>query len=296
MIARRYDIPFNRDGAGRFLPWLIALMVYLAALALSGALVLDRALASWDRGLSGALTVELPPAPGKGDGGLAAAVAALQATPGVLSARPLGRDEVAKLIEPWLGPNLQPEELALPRLVDVRIDVARGVDLTTLGQRLAAAAPNAVLDDHRLWLDRLGAIIRMAEAIALGIVALIGAAAVLTVIFTTRTGLAVHRDVIELLHLMGAQDSYVADQFERQALKLGLAGGTIGLALAVATLVALSRAGDAAAILGGQALPMPNLTLTPWHWASLLVLPAAAVGLAMVTARLTVLGALARMP
>jgi cell division transport system permease protein len=297
MMGRRFDIPFNRDGAGRFLPWLIALMVYLAALATSGALVLDRALASWDRGLSGALTVELPPATGKtGDGGLAAAVAALQGTPGVLSARPLARDEVAKLLEPWLGPNLRPEDIALPRLVDVRLDTAHGVDLTALTQRLAAAAPDAVLDDHRLWLDRLAAIIRMAEAIAVGIVMLIGAAAVLTVIFTTRTGLAVHRDVIELLHLMGAHDAYIAEQFERQALRLGLVGGAVGLALAVATLLALGRAGEAVALLGGQALPGPSLNLAAWHWVTLVLLPAAAAGLAMVTARLTVLGALARMP
>ena len=42
LAAPAIDIPFDRDGSGRFLPWLVALMVYLAALALSGALVLER--------------------------------------------------------------------------------------------------------------------------------------------------------------------------------------------------------------------------------------------------------------
>jgi cell division transport system permease protein len=289
-VKRRVDIAFNRDGSGRFLPWLIALMVYLAALAASGALGLDRALASWDRGLSGTLTVELPPAPpdGKSDGGLAAAVKTIRATAGVTSVRPLGRPEVAKLLEPWLGPTLPPEELALPRLIDVRIDTSGSADLDKLRAALAKASPQAVVDDHRLWFERLAALIRSAQATAL--------AAVLTVIFTTRTGLAVHHDVIELLHLMGARDTYIAAQFQYQALRLGLAGGAIGLGLALATLLALGHASDAASMFGERTLPLPSLSLALMDWAVLPLLPAAAAILAMVTARVTVLGALSRMP
>jgi cell division transport system permease protein len=297
-VTRRLDIPFDRDGSGRFLPWLIALMVYLAALAASGALALDRALGSWDRGLSGTLTIELPPAPadGKGDGGLANAVKTIKATAGVISVQPLSRDAVAKLLEPWLGPTMPPEELALPRLIDVRIDTARGADLDGLRAALAKAAPNAVLDAHRWWCERLAALNRAAQATALGIVALIGAAAVLTVIFTTRTGLAVHRDVIELLHLMGARDSYIAAQFQYQALRLGLGGGVIGLGLALATLFGLGHASDAAAVFGERSLPLPSLGLALLDWVALPLLPVAAAILAMVTARVTVLGALSRMP
>lgn len=298
MTRRRLDIPFDRDGSARFLPWLIALMVYLAALALSGALALEHALARWDRGLSGMLTVELPPPPAAAadDGGLAAAVKTLKATPGVIAARPLARADVAKLLEPWLGTAVPPEELAMPRLIDVRIDTVRGVDLAVLRGALAKAAPQAVLDDHRLWLDRLASLVRSAEATALAVVVLIGGAAVMTVIFTTRTGLSVHRDVIELLHLMGARDGYIATQFQHHALRLGLVGGMIGLALAAATLVSLGHAADAAAVLGDRALPLPTLRLSSGDWAALPLLPVAAAFLAMITARLTVLGALARMP
>jgi cell division transport system permease protein len=294
MSARAIDIPFDRDGSGRFLPWLIALMVYLAALGSSVALALDRALQSWDRGLAGAATVELPPAPAQGDGGLAAALAALKGSPGVLSARPLDRAQMAKLVEPWLGPDL-PQALRLPRLIDVRLDTGAAIDLAALKARLGRAAPGAVLDDHRVWLVRLQKLVRMAEAIAACVVFFIAAAAVLTVIFTTRTGLSVHRDAIELLHLMGARDGYIARQFERQALRLGLAGGTLGLALALVTIVVLGHASAAAASLGETA-PLPSLGLAAWHWLVLLVLPVAAALLAMVTARITVLGALARMP
>lgn len=295
-MSRRLDIPFDRDGSARFLPWIIALMVYLAALALSGAITLDHALARWDRGLAGTLTVELPPAAGAHDDAIAGVLNTLHATPGVIAAEPLSRAAVAKLVAPWLGPSLPPGVLALPRLVDVRIDIAHGVDLKRLSAALTKAAPGAVLDDHRLWLAPLAALVRSVEATAIAIVALVGAAAVMTVIFTTRTGLSLHRDVIELLHLMGARDSYIAAQFQHQALRLGLIGGLIGLALAALTLLGLMHASAAAAMLGQTAPPLPSFTLSAGDWVALPLLPVAAAVLAMMTARLTVLGALARLP
>jgi len=288
------DVPFDRDGSGRFLPWLVALMVYLAALAVSGALMLERALDGWDRGLMGTLTVELPPASAGNDGGLAATLKDLAAAPGVLSARPLSRAEMTALLAPWLGPSV-PNDLALPQLVDVRIDPAR-LDETALAARLGRDAMGAAIDDQRVWLDRLARLVRMAEIVAAGIVCLIGAAAVLTVIFTMQAGMAVHRDVIELLHLVGARDGYIARQFQRQALRLSLWGGGAGIVLALATLLALAHAGDAARALGTTGPSLPSLTLVPTQLAALILLPVAAALLAMVTARLTVIRALTRMP
>ena len=294
MTPRRLEIPFDRDGSGRFLPALIALMVYFAALATSGALALDQALQHWSSGLAGTLTVELPAADDKAKDQFPAALAALKATPGIVSATPLERAQIAKLLEPWLGPGVAADELALPRLIDVRIDP--GFDLAALRGALFRAAPSAVLDDHRIWLDRLAALGFTAEATALLILALVIAAAAMVVIFATRTGLSVHRDVIDLLHLMGARDGYIAAQFQQRALRLGLSGGLIGLGLALATLLALAHAGDAAASLGAYATPVPSLRLALRHWAILFLLPPAASLIAMLTARFTVLGALARMP
>ena len=297
MLKQRLDIPLNQDGSVRFLPWLIALMVYLAGLALAGMLVLNGALAHWDRSLAGTLTVEIPPAePGKGDGGLAAALQMLRATRGVVAAQALSDEATAKLIEPWLGSALTPDELALPRLVDLRIDPAAPPDLAALRSRLAAAAPGAVVDDHRRWLDRLASLVLSIEATALVVMTLIGTAAVSTVVFTTRAGLAVHHAVIEVLHLIGARDNYIAAQFQRQALDLGLRGGLIGLALTVATLLAVGRAGAAANLLGEPVRLLPALSLAPWHWSLLALLPPAAGVIAMLTARITVMRALARMP
>jgi cell division transport system permease protein len=289
-------IPFGRDGSGRFLPALTALMVFLAGLALAAVMALDHTLARWDQSLTGTLTVEVPAATGAGDPGLAAALGVLHATPGVERATPLDRAATLKLVEPWLGTALSPADLELPRLIDVRLDPAARPDLAALRARLAQAAPGTTLDDHQLWLDSLARFARSAELTALAVLALIGGVAVLSVSFATRTGLAVHRDIIELLHLMGAHDGYIARQFERQALRLALIGGIAGLALAVAALLALEHATSAAALFGRGVTLLPALHLRGWNWAALVALPPVAGLVAMSTARLTVLATLRRLP
>ena len=174
------------------------------------------------------------------------------------------------------------------------------IDPAALAKRLAAVAPSARLDDHRGWLDRLFAVALAIELVAAAIVALVAGAAVMSIVFATRTGLAIHHGTVEVLHLIGARDSFIAAQFQWPALRLGLRGGLIGLVPAVLTLLGLSQAAGGAAVggavVGGAISALPSLTLAPWQWAILLLLPIAAGITALATARFTVLRSLARMP
>lgn len=296
MIRRRQEnIPLRRDGTARLLPWLIAPTVYLAAIAIAAMLTLGGALQQWDRGLAGTMTVELPPN-ALSDATVNTVLKLLRGTQGITSAVPLDRAAEGKLLAPYLGTAVAPEELDLPRLIDVRVAAGGALDVNALRAKLAGAAPGSVLDDHQQWLDRLYALALSVEAAGLAIVAMVSAASVLTVVFTTRAGLAVHRDVIELLHMMGARDSYIARQFQREALRLGFVGGIGGLVLAAVTIWGLGHAADAVSIFGEEAALLPDLRLVAWQWSALVLLPIAAGIAAMVTARLTVLRALARLP
>jgi len=119
---------------------------------------------------------------------------------------------------------------------------------------------------------------------------LIGTATVATLVFATRAGLVIHHDVIELLHMIGARDGYVAGQFQMRSLWLGLKGGLIGMALATATFLVLGYLGRQI-----EAMLMPPLALGPIQWAALASLVAFAALISMLTARITVMRALARM-
>ena len=290
--GRGLDLPADGDGSGRFLPWLIGLMVYLAALALAGMMVLQGAIERWDSALAGTLTVQLPASAGSN---VEAVLALLRATPGVIRAEPLDAAANAALLEPWLGQGLAASELRLPRLIDLRVDPTRELDHSALAKHLAAVAPGARLDDNRGWLDRLFDIALAIELVAAAIVALVTGAAVMSIVFATRTGLAIHHGTVEVLHLIGAHDTFIATQFQWHALRLGLRGGVIGLVPAVLTLLVLGEAAGGAMPAGGVGA-LPSLTLAPADWGILLLLPVAAALTALSTARITVLRALARMP
>jgi cell division transport system permease protein len=298
MMRRHLDLPLNRDGSVRFLPWIVALMVYLASLALAGTLVVRDVVTRWDRGLTGTLTVELPAAPagGRDDGAVELALKVLRTTTGVVRADALDARRTAELLEPWLGSNIDAADLPLPRLIDLRIEPRAGIDLAALGERLAAAVPGAKLDDHRRWLDRVLRAAFAIEVVAGLVVVLVGLAAVLAVIFATRTGLAVHHGIVEVLHLIGARDGYIARQFEWHALRLGIRGGIAGLLLAGLTLVGIAAAAGRIGALDDAVPLVPALSAPAIEWALLLLLPIAAGLVAMLTARITVLRALRRLP
>jgi cell division transport system permease protein len=293
MFRTHYDLPLQRDVTGRFLPWIIALMVYLAILALAGSMVLSDMAQRWDKGLAGTLTIQVPPLSDGTptlDTRIQAALGVLHATPGIGKAEPLKREQMASLLEPWLGSGALSADLPVPALIDVTMSGGR-IDVRGLAQRLRAAVPGVEVDDHAAWLKDVLTIARAVETVALGVVALVGGAAVATVIFVSRAGLAIHGPVVELLHVMGAPDRYVARQFQSHVLGLAVRGGIAGTLLAAATLFGLSRA-------GGEIVAdmMPDMNLTPVQLVSLVGVPLTAAILAAVTARLTVMRALARLP
>ncbi len=296
MLFRRSDVPLDRDASGRFLPWLVAVMVYLAALALICALSMSRAIGHWEQGLRGTLTIQVPRAvqadsPDAAADPLDRVVQVLIATAGVREAKVLEPDEIERLLEPWLGAAGGLLDLPVPALISVTLDPEATPDVGRLTREIADAAPGAVVDTHQAWLGKVRDLARSVQWVAILVVGLIGGCAVAIVAFATRMGLSVHGPVIQLLHMIGARDSYVASQFQAHALTFALRGGIAGLALAVGTVILVGRT-----LSGGEAILLPELALHPLDWSALVLLPALIALVAMVTARVTVLRTLGRMP
>jgi cell division transport system permease protein len=292
MRRNRSDIPLQADAASRVLPWLVAVMAYLAVLALAGAFVVAGAVQEWSAGVRGTLTVQIPPAP-EGDTmtdkHVEQARLILQDTAGVVRIRVLEREEIAQLIRPWL-PGADASQIALPRLIDVGQSGDAAIDLARLRARLTAAVPGATIEDHQKWMSGLLRLGNSIMVLALAIPALTLAATVLTVVFAVHTGLNIHRDVTEILHLIGARDRYIARQFERNAMWMGFRGGLIGTVAALATILLI---GQLAGRIEAFDLPVPEFSV--WQWLCLALLPVAAALVARFSARATVLRSLAKM-
>jgi len=295
ILKPRSDLPFDRDSGAAYLPTMIALMVFLATLALAAVLVLQNLITRWDRDIQGTLTVQVLPVDGDNKSVATAkrvdrAVRLLEDTPGVATVRVLTGEELSRLIEPWLGDVTLIADLPLPRLIDVSLDPDKPADLDKLAEALKKAIPGASVDDHRVWLAR---IVRLAEGLKMlsrAVMALVTLAAAFAVIHATRSALEIHRRSIEILHLVGAHDGYVARQYALRALAFGLEGAVIGFACAVPVLWGLGRM--AKNIEGGL---LAEVGLSTQHWMGLAVIPLAAALVAMIAAFLTVMRTLHRM-
>lgn len=235
--------------AGRSLMTVIAIMTLLAALSAALSLMVFDASADWRSAVSQEMTAQIRPVAGRNlDADVAAALAAARTFPGIADASALDKSSSDALLEPWLG-KLDLGELPVPRMVVLRLDPARPLDLAAFRAALRAAAPTATLDDHRFWLERLAG---MANALAIGaalIFVLILIAIATAVAFATRGAMAGAREIVDVLHFVGATDGYIAREFQRHFFRLGGKGAAIGaisaLAVFLVARLALRSAADA---------------------------------------------------
>ena len=287
---RRIGRVLPREQGAISLDLVIAVMAFLAALALGGVLIAQRSAESWQAGLAGRLTVQIMP---QGDAAPAsetnAAVQVLRATPGVIYADPLSDAANLALVEPWLGRDAVIAALPFPRLIDVRLAPGATPDLASLQRRLKATAPHAVLDDHGRWIERLRNTANSVVLAALTILTLIAIGTAATVAFATRAGLAAHHEIVQLLHLMGAQDRFIARAFEWHYFVA--AGIAAALGATLATLIfAAAGSLDQLGLSTVSFLPPLGLPTRELPW--LAAIPIGAAIIAWGTARISVIAAL----
>ena len=295
MLRFRTDLPLDRDSTARFLPWIIGFMVYLAMLAATVALLVEHVTQRWQRDLSGQLTVELPAVAGEDEPArkqrVDAAVEEISDTHGIIGTRLLDPAEVKRLLSPWLGAQADQLGVTLPDLVAVSLQPGVRPNLSELAERLQAASPGAAIDDHADFNAGAMNFLKTIEVLAVSLLALVLVATAGVVAFVARAGLSIHRRIVEIVHLVGAHDSYIARQFQAQAFRYGFMGAFIGTLLAAATLLS---AGVFAAR-GAAPMSAAVRAFEPWMIWPLALIPLAAVLIAMVTVRLAVLQALRRM-
>jgi cell division transport system permease protein len=262
--------------AGRSLAVIVAIMTFLAAFTLAAAMAVVGAASNWQSEVGREVTIQVRPAPGRDiEADLRRAAALTRASAGISDARIYTKQESASLIEPWIGNGLALDDLPIPRLIVVKLSPGARADLSGLRRTLAVQVPGSTLDDHRRWIDSMRQMAVAAAGAGAVIVALVLAATVLSVTFATRGAMATNRPIVEVLHYVGATDGFIARQFQRHFLALGLKGGAIGGAVAIGLFGLLQAAN---AWFGGQpeengiAALFGNLSLGTSGYAAMLLL------------------------
>jgi cell division transport system permease protein len=285
--------------SGRALVAVIAIMSFLAALTLGAVVLVRGAAAEWQSQVAREMTIQIRPAEGRDlEAAVGRAVELVRATPGIADARALSPEESARLLEPWLGTGLSLDELPIPRMIVVTIAAGSTPDLDRLRQTLAERVAGASLDDHRGWVERMRRVTRAAVAVGIGVLGLVLAATVLLVAFATRGAMAANRAIVEVLHFVGAKNRYIAGQFQRHFLWLGLKGASIGGGAAIAFFLGAGMLADRYQGTGNEGQVQAlfcSLTLGAPGYAGIVGVIVLVAAVTAITSRLTVhatLGAL----
>lgn len=239
-MKKQSDIPFSSDSSRFFVPWLSMLMVFIATLMLAIAMITYSSIQSWNKNISGSLTVQIPTYDENGrsrsqalDNDIEMALTLLRSSEGVTGATVLTDEQMDSLMAPWLGENMNTSELPLPKLIDVTVDPNNFPDLNQIKADLAEQVPTAVLDSHRASLSEL---ISLSDNV-INLIGILLFLLILTtafsIVYVTKSSLAVHQNVIELIHMMGASDFYITSQFATRCFKLTLIGSYAGFILAL---------------------------------------------------------------
>ncbi len=215
--------------SGRALITVVAIMTFLASLTAGTAMLVGSAAQGWRGAVSREMTIQVMPVAGHDlEADVANAVAAARGIQGIADVYAYTKEQSEQLLQPWLGTGLDLSALPVPRLIVVKLKRDARLDTDTLRKAVTDKVPDAMIDDHRLWLERLSIMAETVVAIATVIFILVMIAMVLAVGFATRGAMAGNREIIEVLHLVGAADGYISRQFQRHFFRLGLRGGVIG--------------------------------------------------------------------
>jgi cell division transport system permease protein len=249
--ARTAPIVPERSVAGRTLVLLIAIMTFLSGVTLGGVVLVQKSAVAWSADVGREVTIQLRPVEGEVmESNIRTAIALAEATPGVARAYAISIEESQKLLEPWLGAGLDLSALDIPRLVVVELADTQDVDLTLLARDIQAIK-GATLDTHAAWRQQLNTMAGTIVFSGLMVLGLIVLATVLAVVFATRGTMASNREIVDVLHFIGASNGFIAGEFQGRFLSLGLRGGLVGGVGAV--LFFFLVAGAAGSIVPGEA-------------------------------------------
>ncbi|MBX2806357.1 MAG: ABC transporter permease [Hyphomicrobiales bacterium] len=215
---------------GRALIWVIAIMGFLFSLTAGAVYMIDDSRRAWLSDVSSEITVEVKPEGTRQEvDNLARQITDfLTGQNSVRDVQLLTEEQSAELIEPWLGQISAIAELPIPRLIAVQLDVNDPPDITSLRAVLRNKFPTAALDDHRAWQQQIRRVTGSLALAGIAVMLLMAAATVGIIVSAARSAIASNKEIVEVLNFVGAEEKFIARQFELHFLKVGIKAGVVG--------------------------------------------------------------------
>lgn len=274
------------------MPWVIAILIALVVIAAAGGLALRNLASASQADLAAAVSVQVIEPNSELRAERAREIAALLGeAPLVQSIRVVPEAELTALLEPWLGAGAADEDVPIPALIDVELSRrASPAELDAITQVLADSGPGVRVDAQSEWLRPVHNALAALQYLALGLIALVALATAAAVWLAARNAFTVHRETVEIVHLLGGTDRQITGIFSRAVLREAMFGAIMGTIVGAAAVWLLGQqfaALDSGMVAGG------GLGLA--DWLILASIPVAGAVLALATARITIALALKAM-
>lgn len=242
---------------GHSLTLVIAIMCFLACLTAGAVYMIHQSADAWMKDISSEVTVQIEPADGTDSEKIVADVSAfLTKERGISDVRPMSVEDSTQLLEPWLGSTDALKSLPVPRLIALELDRSTPPDLDAVRASLAQQFQGVSLDDHRGWQRQIRTVTHGFALGGLGILLLVASATTAVIISATRSALAANREIVEVLHFVGATDRFIAREFEKHFLNLGIRAGFVGAICAMTIFLVMPTV---VGLIGGGAVTMAEV-------------------------------------
>jgi cell division transport system permease protein len=242
---------------GRSLELVIAIMCFLACLTAGAVYMVNQSADAWMRNIASEVTVQIEPGDQiETDKKVSSLAFKLARQPGIVSVRPLTSEEGVELLEPWLGSTDVLKSMPIPRLIALELDRSNPPDLEAIRKLLEKDFKGTTLDDHRHWREQITTVTRTLGLSGLTILILVGAATTAIIMSATNSAMASNKEIVEVLHFVGATDRFIAREFERHFLRLGVRAGIVGAVWAMAVFLAMPTVME---VLGGGAVTIAEI-------------------------------------
>jgi cell division transport system permease protein len=219
---------------GRSLTLVIAIMCFLACLTAGAVWMIKQSADAWLRDIASEVTVQVEPRDKTDiEKAVTDVVVYIEKQPGIRSAKPLSLEDSTALLEPWLGNSDALKSLPVPRLIAIEIDRIEPPNLQEIGTALSRDFKGVTLDDHRRWQQQIRAVTGSFALGGIAILLLVAAATTAVIVSATKSAMASNREIVEVLHFVGATDKFISREFEKHFLRLGIKAGIVGATFAM---------------------------------------------------------------
>ena len=291
VTGRRKEIPLDEEETSIFMCVLTSIYMYLFVIVLAIVMAVNSMAASWEKDIMGALTVQIIPIEDENkhidsEKTLEQQNKVLQFmenVSGVKSVRVLSSEDIEKLMTPWLGNKIDISELPIPALLDVGLKNDGSINYDEITRGLKQITPNATIDNHRLWLNKLLKFASSLKQTAMLVLLLVIGICAFSIYYSTRTSLWINRETLEILHVVGATDKYIAKQYALTYAKIGFFSGIVGLLIAIPCIILIGKYG-----LSTESGLISGAKLSVFAWGLIMMTPLFSSIYSMITSYITV--------